>query len=80
MLERTCDVWKGYKYSPMDSRQSWMVSVCLPFFAGHCHDFIERKAPKTSGDTARASCHFHRLAPLGRASRFLLDRPAMADS
>ena len=51
-LERTCDVWKEYKYSPIDGMTLWHWFVLLVFVDASlilifaCHDFIERSAPK----------------------------------
>ena len=36
MLERTHDVWKGYKYNPRDSGRHCVALVCHAFIADHC--------------------------------------------
>lgn len=52
MLEMTIDVWKEYKYSPIDGMTLWHWFVLLVFVDASlilifaCHDFIERSAPK----------------------------------
>lgn len=45
-----------------------------------CHDFIEKNVPKTSDGVLVTSCRYHRLGPIDRAVRFLLDQHADADS
>lgn len=36
MLEKTCDVCRGYKYNPADSGSAVWYWYTLPFFTGHC--------------------------------------------
>jgi hypothetical protein len=46
----------------------------LPFFAGHCHDFIEKNAPKKFWWCSGSFLLLLRTQAIGRALRFLLDR------
>ena len=74
MLERTHDVWKGYKYIPMDSVQCEMVLVHLVVVWSAFVMTSERKMhQKSSGGVLTAACCFLGLGQNGRASQSLLD-------
>lgn len=46
-LERTCDIWKEYKYNPIDNEQhSCIGSLYSALLVFACCDFIDRNAPK----------------------------------
>ena len=65
-LEKTRDVWKGYKYNPADSGQQCGIG-------SPCHSLL---------GFAATDLHWRLwlLKPIGRAWRFLLDWTAVDDS
>ena len=69
ILEKTHDVWKGYKYIPMDSVQCEMVLVHLVVVWSAFVMTSERKMhQKSSGGVPATSCHFYGLGPIDRVS------------